>query len=119
MTALEKVQVVPFVVTEYGTIRIADSRVSLDTVVYHYEQGACPEEIVNRFPSLRLADVYAAIAYYLSHTEEIKEYLRQQESEADELQSQIESDPKHQAAMAVLRERIKQRRAEMEKQQCG
>jgi uncharacterized protein (DUF433 family) len=118
MTALETVQTVPFVVTEYGTIRISDSRVSLDTVVYHYKQGACPEEIVNRFPSLRLADVYAAISYYLSHTEEIEEYLRQQESEADELQRQIESDPEHRAAVAVLRERIKQRRAGIEKQQC-
>jgi len=114
MTAIETVQRAPFVVTEYGTIRISDSRVSLDTVIYHYKQGACPEEIVNRFPSLPLADVYAAIAYYLSHTEEIEEYLRQQESEADELQRQIESDPKHQAAMSVLRERIKQCRAEIE-----
>ena len=117
MTAVEKVQTVPFVVTEYGTIRIADSRVSLDSVIYQYKVGATPEEIVLSFPSLRLADVYAAIAYYLTHIEEIEQYLRQQEAEADELQRQVESDPRHQAAMAILRERIKLRRAEMERQQ--
>jgi uncharacterized protein (DUF433 family) len=117
MTAIERVQTVPFVVTEYGTIRIADSRVSLDSVIYQYKVGATPEEIVLSFPSLQLADVYSAIAYYLTHNEEIEQYLRQQETEADELQRQIESDPKHQAAMAVLREKIEQRRAEMERQQ--
>ncbi len=117
MVSVETVQTVPFVVTEYGTIRIADSRVSLDTVLHHYKQGAVPEEIVNRFPSLQLADVYAAVAYYLSHTQEIEDYLRQQETEADELQRQLEADPKQQAAMILLRERIAQRRAAMTLQQ--
>ena len=117
MTAFERVQTVPFVVTEYGTIRIADSHVSLDTVLHHYKQGAVPEEIVNRFPSLRLADVHAAIAYYLNHTDEIEAYLRQQKAEADELQRQLEADPKQQAAMTLLRERIAQRQAAMAQQQ--
>jgi uncharacterized protein (DUF433 family) len=115
--ALEPVQAVPFVVTEYGTIRIADSRVSLDTVLHHYKQGAAPEEIVNRFPSLRLADVHAALAYYLNHTHEIEAYLRQQKAEADELQRQFEADPKQQAALTLLRERIAQRQAAMAQQQ--
>jgi len=117
MTAVEKVQTVPLVVTEYGSIRIADSRVSLDSVIYKYKVGATPEEIVLSFPSLRLADVYSAIAYYLTHTEEIEQYLQQQEVEAEELRRQIESEPRHQAAMAALRERIRLRRAEMERQQ--
>ncbi|MEK7834284.1 MAG: DUF433 domain-containing protein [Acidobacteriota bacterium] len=117
MTAVERVQTVPFVITEYGTIRIADSRVSLDSVIHKYKAGAIPEEIVLSFPSLHLSDVYSVIAYYLTHTEEIEQYLQQQKAEADELQRQIESDPKHQAAMAVLRERIALRRKEMERQQ--
>lgn len=119
MAVFEPIQAVPFVVTPYGTIRITDSRVSLDTVLYHYKQGAVPEEIVNRFPSLRLSDVYSAVAYYLSHTDEIEQYLREQQREADELQRQFEADPQHQAATLILRERIQQRRSEIEKQQRG
>jgi hypothetical protein len=63
---------------------------------------------------LQLADVYASVAYYLSHTEEIESYLRQQKAEADELQRQLEADPRQQAAMALLRERIAQRKSAME-----
>src|SRR5262245_12441031 len=117
MIAIEAVQPVPFVITEYGAIRIADSRVSLDIALHHYKQGAVPEEIVNRFPSLRLADVHAAIAYYLNHTDEIEAYLRQQQIEADELQRQLEADPQQQAALTILRERIEQRQAALAQQQ--
>jgi hypothetical protein len=49
--------------------------VTLDTLVTAYEQGASPEEIVSRYTTLELADVYAIITYYLRHREEVEEYL--------------------------------------------
>ena len=110
MTPLETTIEVPFTVTEYGTIRIADSRVSLDSVVHHYKPGATVEQIAYSFPSLSLADIHLAIAYYLTHREEVEAYLQQQEAEADALQQRIESDPKHQKRMTELRERILARR---------
>src|SRR5205085_241295 len=54
MPLLEPTQDVPLSVAEDGTIRIADTRVSLESVVQHYEYGATAEEIVLRFPALRL-----------------------------------------------------------------
>jgi len=75
--------------TEDGTIRVADSRVSLDSVVHHYKLGASAEQIAQKFPALELADVYAAITYYLNHEEAIEEYLRQQETEGDKVQSKV------------------------------
>lgn len=91
MTTLEKTQAMPLRLTEDGTIRIADSRVSLDSVLQHYKLGACAEQIVQKFPALDLADVYAAISYYLNHEDDVEEYLRQQEAAADKVQAAIES----------------------------
>jgi uncharacterized protein (DUF433 family) len=113
MTTLEKTQALPLRLTEDGTIRIADSRVSLDSVVQHYKLGASAEQIAQKFPALDLADVYAAITYYLNHEETIEEYLRQQEANGDEVQKKIESDPQYQKNSATLRARVLARKSEL------
>jgi uncharacterized protein (DUF433 family) len=51
---------------EYGVIRVGDSQVVLDIVIREFNNGADPEGIVHGYPTLNLADVYAAIAYYYS-----------------------------------------------------
>jgi uncharacterized protein (DUF433 family) len=103
---LETTQAVPLTLTEDGTIRITGSRVSLDSIVHHFKLGATAEQIAQKFPSLPLADIYAAITYYLSHRDAVEEYLKQQEAEADAIQQCIEADPQYQAATAELRERL-------------
>jgi uncharacterized protein (DUF433 family) len=113
MTTLENTQILPLRLTEDGTIRIADSRVSLDSVVHHYKLGASAEQIAQKFPALDLADVYAAITYYLNHEETIEEYLRQQEATGHEVQNWIESDPQYQKASAELRARLLARKSEL------
>jgi uncharacterized protein (DUF433 family) len=113
MTTLEKTQTLPLRLTEDGTIRIADSRVSLDSVVQHYKLGASAEQIAQKFPALDLADVYAAITYYLKHEETIEEYLRQQEAKGDEVQKNIESDPQYQKKATDLRARLLVRKSEL------
>jgi hypothetical protein len=62
MTTLKTSQTSPLRLTEDGTIRIADSRVSLDSVVHHYKLGASAEQIAQKFPALDLADIYASNA---------------------------------------------------------
>jgi uncharacterized protein (DUF433 family) len=113
MSTLEKTQAMPLHLTEDGTIRIADSRVSLDSVVHHYKLGASAEQIAQKFPALDLADVYAAITYFLNHEETVEEYLRQQEAEGDEVQEKIESDPLYQKTSAELRARLLARKSEL------
>ncbi len=98
MVGLEETISMPLVVTEQGTIRIKGSRVSLDSIIHHFKLGATAEQIVQSFPSLSLCDVYLSIAYYLTHRQEIEEYLKEQETAADALQEQLESNP------AALRE---------------
>lgn len=112
MTTLETSQTLPLRLTEDGTIRIANSRVSLDSIVHHYKLGASAEQIAQKFPVLELADIYAAIAYYLNHKDAIEDYLRQQEVKGDELQKKIEADPQYQKKSAELRARILSRKME-------
>src|SRR5438132_6477099 len=96
MAALEETISVPLTETEFGTIRIKGTRVSLDSIVHHFKLGATAEQIVQNFPSLSLEDAYAAITYYLTHREAVEKYLQQQEAEADAFQQQMESNPEYQ-----------------------
>ena len=68
-----------------GAYRIADTRVSLDSVVYSFLDGETAETIVRHFPVLRLEQVYGAIAFYLANREAINEYLRQGDIEFEKL----------------------------------
>ena len=106
MVALEETIIMPLVVTEQGTIRIKGSRVSLDSIIHHFTLGATAEQIVQSFPSLTLGDVYSSIAYYLTHRDEMQEYLKEQTVAADSLQGELESNPVYQAEIAELRSRI-------------
>ncbi len=114
MTTLETNQALPLRLTEDGTIRVAATRVSLDSVVHHYKLGASAEQIAQKFPALDLADVYAAIAYYLNHREAVEEYLQQQEAGGDQIQNEVESDPQYQNTSSELRARLLARKSELE-----
>jgi uncharacterized protein (DUF433 family) len=91
MIQLETTQTVPLTIWEDGTIRITDSRVTLDVILHAYLRGESPEEIHEGFPSIRLRDIYGAIYYYLEHTERVTEYLRKQEQLAEETREFIEN----------------------------
>jgi uncharacterized protein (DUF433 family) len=74
-------------------IRVEDTRVTLDSLVHAYQEGASAEEIVERFPVITLAAVYAAIAFYLQNQAEIDVYLKRRQAEAEQIRAQIESRP--------------------------
>lgn len=113
MSTLETTQQVPLRSTEDGTILVADSRVSLDSVLHHYKLGASAEQIVQKFPSLELADVYASITYYLQHEESVEHYLREEERRGIEVQREIESAPDYEKRTAGLRQRLSARKSEL------
>lgn len=68
-----------------GVVRVGKTRVPLDTVVAIFKQGSTAEEIVYRYPSLKLADVYATIAFYLNHQQEVEAYLQQRQQQSQEV----------------------------------
>jgi uncharacterized protein (DUF433 family) len=93
-----------------GVVRVGGTRVTLDTVVTAFKEGAAAEEILYQYPSLNLADVYAVIAYYLQRHSEVEAYLQQRQAQADEVRRQNEArlDPQG------IRERLLARRAGQE-----
>src|SRR5216683_2624589 len=58
-----------------GGYYVAGTRISLDSVVYSFNEGQSPEAIQEDFPSLKRAQIYGAIAFYLDHQAEIDTYL--------------------------------------------
>jgi uncharacterized protein (DUF433 family) len=82
---------VPLRTDEHGAIRVGASQVLLDVVIREFKNGADPESIVHAYSTLALADVYAVIAYYLRHREEVDAYLRVRRTEAEKLRQEIEA----------------------------
>jgi uncharacterized protein (DUF433 family) len=80
----------PLKVDADGVMRVGGTRIPIDRVVYEFNTGATPEEIVLRYDTLRLDDVYFAIGYYLRHKAEVDAYLGEREREADALQAEAE-----------------------------
>jgi len=66
---------IPLMTDLNGVVRVGGTRVTLDTVVGAFREGATAEEIVQQYPSLQLADAYSVIAYYLRHLSEVESYL--------------------------------------------
>ena len=57
-------------------IRIKGSRVGIESVLYEYiYRGQTAEQIGERFPTLKLAQIYATILYYLHNREKVETYL--------------------------------------------
>ncbi len=94
---------VPLVLAEGGrVIRVAGTRVTLDTLIGAFNRGATPEEIAQDYSAVSLADVYAVITYYLRHRSEVEEYLEHRAREHADLRREIEGRPEYQE----LRERL-------------
>ncbi len=71
-----------------GRPRIAGHRIRVQDVVVWTEQGQSPDEIVADFPQLSLADVYAALAYYHDHREEIDRQMREDDQFVERMRAQ-------------------------------
>ena len=103
---LAETQAVPMKVDRDGVIRIGGTRVRLDTVILAFNEGYTAEEIVSQYPSLKLADVYAVIAYYLNNRVVIDDYVTKRTEAAKTLRRAIEATPEYQQ----FRERLLTRR---------
>ena len=63
MSILVEAPPVPLRTDEHGVMRVGKTRVPLDTVVFGFNEGATPEEIFFRYPSLEQNEVYAVVNY--------------------------------------------------------
>lgn len=98
---------VPLETDKDGVMRVGGTRVTLDTVVAAFREGSTAEEISHQYPTLRLADVYSVISYYLRHQTEVDAYLGDRLRRGAEVRRENEArlDP------AGLRNRLLARRS--------
>jgi uncharacterized protein (DUF433 family) len=99
------IQQIPLAEDSQGVYRVGGTRVTLDLVVRAFNRGATAEEIVQKFPTLELSDVYQVLGYYLKHRTELGEYLKKRAGEEDTL---LAAHPEW--SPAGLRERLMARR---------
>ncbi len=91
MTIPTTMERIPLKTDPDGVVRVDGTRVTLDTIVQAFGEGATAEEIVQQYSSLNLADVYAVITYYLRQRLEVEAYLRQRRELADQIRRQNEA----------------------------
>jgi len=82
---------IPIEIKEDGVARIAGTRVTLDTVVGAFNDGASAEEIAQQYPSLALSDIYAVIAYYLREKAPVDAYLEEYHQRGEQIRREVES----------------------------
>ncbi|BAY93477.1 MULTISPECIES: DUF433 domain-containing protein [unclassified Tolypothrix] len=84
-----------------GKPRIAGHRIRVqDIVILHEKMGLSPDEIVYHYPSITLADVYAALAYYHDNLDEIRQEIAQGEAFIKEVEANTPS---------ILQQKLKNR----------
>ena len=66
-----------------GGYWIADTRISLDSVVIAFKRGASPETIKRSFPLLSLEEVYGALTFYLANQAKVENYLDETEKKLE------------------------------------
>ncbi len=88
-----------------GKPRVAGHRITVKHIVLDHQRGGMsPDEIVSAYPSLTLADVYAALAHYFDNR--------------DSIDADIRADDEHWAKVQAenpdsLTDRLRQRKADV------
>ena len=84
-------ETIPLATDADGVIRVGGTRVTLDTVIAAYQDGATAEEVVERYPTLNLGDVYTVFGYYIHHEAEVESYLKKRRKDAERVRAENES----------------------------
>lgn len=93
--AVKPTERIPLSTGDDGVIRVAGTRVTLDTIAEAFDEGATAEEIAQQYPSVALADIYTVVGYILRHRPDIADYLTQRAEDSATVQqrNQMRSAP--------------------------
>ena len=72
-------QTIPLKMNKDGVILVSKTRVTLDTIIAAFSEGASAEEISYQYPSVPLGDIYSVIGYYLRKKKQVDIYLKRRE----------------------------------------
>jgi uncharacterized protein (DUF433 family) len=91
MSLVVAAEPIPLVTDADSVVRIGGTRVTLDTLVAAFREGATAETIAEQYPSLQLDQVYTVIGYYLRHQGEVDAYLQRRQQEAAQVRQENEA----------------------------
>ena len=106
MNAVNVVERVPIQTDAHGVVRVAGTRVTLETIVDAFSAGATAEEIAQQYPTVPLVDVYSVVAYYLRHQPEVEAYMKERAALAVRVRREVDE----RFPSAGIRERLLARR---------
>jgi uncharacterized protein (DUF433 family) len=88
-----------------GRPRIDGHRIQVeDVAIWHERMGMSPDQIVSEYPSITLADVHAALAYYYENRQRIDADIEDAKRYAEEMKAK--------AGPSLLQEKLRQRKAD-------
>ena len=91
MTLVIETQPIPLDVDANDVVRVGETRVTLDTVIEAFLEGATAEEIAQQYSSLTLPDIYSVIGYYLDQIAEVNHYLQRRKKQAQKTRQENEN----------------------------
>ena len=90
MSTLVITEIIPIEADADGVLRVSKTRVTLDTIVAAFNDGATAEEIAQQYPTVPLADLYSVIGHYLRRNVEVGVYLSRRRQEAEQVRKENE-----------------------------
>lgn len=84
-------------------IRIKGTRIDIDFVIDLYKRHMTPEQIAERYHTVDLVQVYAAITYYLQNKAAMEAYLARREENAERIRREIEARQPPSEAVARIK----------------
>lgn len=84
---------------------VSGTRVSLDSIVDAFRDGASPESILEEFDTLSLEQIYGAITFYLANQSVVDDDLRERRSQVQDLKRRAAPLPRE------LRDRLEAARS--------
>jgi uncharacterized protein (DUF433 family) len=101
----------PYIDQEDGALRIAGTRVGLRSIIVGFQEGESPEKIAQEFPTVTLAQVYGAIAYYLENKKLIDEFFAEVDREFERrVRPLSETNPELFARLEAARQQLGSKR---------
>lgn len=91
MTLVLESQPLPLQTDADGVVRVAGTRVTLETIVGAFKNGATAEQIAHDYPVLPLVDIYAVITFYLRQREAVEGYLAEHRRAGQRMRYQMET----------------------------
>ena len=84
---------VPLREVQGGSVRVGNTKVALEGIIFAYRRGCTPEEIQEAFDAISLGDVYSIIGYYMHRKEEVEQYLEEYQKRWDKMVAELLAKP--------------------------